>query len=128
MKGRDLLAVARRLGSGQNPTEPNRRTSINRSYYAAFGELSGHIQVRGYVRKPSGSPHDASWKFLKTGIVDGDVQRAAVRRAIADTGFQLKARRLKADYHLSAGISRTEPQDALGEAEAIIKALDSLKA
>jgi hypothetical protein len=59
---------------------------------------------------------------------DGDVQREARRRAIADTGFRLKERRQKADYQLDSRLTREEAKTALEESKRIVKELDRLAA
>jgi hypothetical protein len=126
MKGRDLVPIATALAKGRPPNEPAARSSVNRSYYAAFGEASDYVTGRGFVRHYGGGSHDQVWKYLELGITDGDPRRSAARQAIAAQGRLLKNRRQKADYQRSARLGNTEAADALREARRIIAALDAL--
>lgn len=128
MKGRDLIPVAAALSRGKPPLEPEARSAVSRAYYGAYGELSDHLRVRHYAPPPTRSRHDAAWRHLRNGIVDGDARRQAQRRAVADTGFQLKARRLKADYQLGSRLARDEAALAVAEARRIVTELDALDA
>lgn len=128
MKGRDLLAVVERLAQGRPPAEPFRRSAVSRAYYAAFSELSAHLRQRAYSRGATRNPHDHAWNHLKYNMPDGNLDREARRRAIADTGFSLKRRRQKADYQLDAFLARDEAKTALGEARRIVDELDLLTA
>jgi uncharacterized protein (UPF0332 family) len=128
MKGRELIPVAKRLASSASGSEPLGRSAVNRAYYAAFGEAEDYAGSRGFARKPGAGSHDRVWRHLESGIRDRDRGRRAARRAVAAQGLLLKDRRQKADYRRGSRISRTEPHDALREAERIIKALDGLTA
>jgi uncharacterized protein (UPF0332 family) len=128
MNGRELIPVAERLVKGHSPTQPNARSAVNRAYYAAFGEASEYLRVRHYSPNPKRSQHDAAWNHLQNGIVDGDAQRRAQRRAVADVGFRLKARRHKADYQLASRLADREASVAIKEAKRIINELQALDA
>lgn len=128
MKGRELIEVAHSLSIGKPPTQPRARSAVSRAYYAAFGELSDHLRVRGYATPPRKSPHDAAWNHLRNGLVDSDRERQALRQAVADTGFRLKARRQKADYQLNAQLAANEATLAVEEAKRIVNELAALAA
>jgi len=127
MKGRELLKVAKSLAKGQ-PSEPSARSSVNRSYYASYGELSAYLRDRQYSSPKSRGSHDAAWNFLRSKISDQDPRRRAERAAIADIGFLLKSRRQKADYQLASRLGKDEVEVALKEANRIISGLDGLDA
>jgi uncharacterized protein (UPF0332 family) len=128
MRGRELVPVAEGLIRGRPLVEAAARSAVSRAYYAAFSELSDYLRVRHHTPGPRRSPHDAAWQALRSGFVDGDVARQARRRAVADAGFRLKARRQKADYRLDARLARDEATDAVHEATRIIRELDALDA
>jgi hypothetical protein len=121
MKGRDFIAVAETLAG----TEARERTSVGRSYYAAFSEAGEYVTRNGYTRDGTAS-HDRMWNYLRDHVPDGDARRQAIRRAIADEGFRLKTRRQKADYALKSKLAVSEPAEALRGAKRIIKELDGL--
>jgi uncharacterized protein (UPF0332 family) len=127
MKGRELLPVAKKLGAGQAPKEPAARSAVNRAYYAAYTEVTEYVTHRGLPNSPSAYSHNRTWNYLKNGIADIDARRRAERRALADQGFLLKARRQKADYEPNAKLARDESKSAIAEAQTIIKRLDALK-
>jgi hypothetical protein len=127
VKGRELIPIAKKLGGGQSPKEPAARSAINRAYYAAYTEVTEYVIQRGLPSSPSAYSHDRTWNHLKSGIADNDAQRRAERRAIADQGFLLKARRQKADYRPKSKLARDESKRAVVEAQGIIKRLDALK-
>src|SRR3954447_9210159 len=112
IRARELLAVAQALKGN----EARGRSSVNSSYYAAFGEATAYLGRFGYSSSGR-SRHAAAWNFLKNGIVDSDRTRSATRRATADIGFRLKARRQKSDYVLHQTVSDRETREALKEAE-----------
>jgi uncharacterized protein (UPF0332 family) len=120
------VPIAATLAKGRPVTEPAARSSVNRSYYAAFGEASDYVVARGFVRRRGGGTHDQVWKYVESGVVDGDARRMAERRAIAAQGRLLKIKRHKADYQRGSKLAKTEPTDALNDARRIIQALDSL--
>jgi hypothetical protein len=128
MRARALIPVARALSKGRPPAEPSARSAISRAYYAAFGELMAYIEPRGYKGAGSRSPHDRAWRYLGTGIPDSDRRRQEERRALAEVGFRLKARRLKADYRLASTLSRNEAAIAVEEATRIRDGFDALDA
>jgi uncharacterized protein (UPF0332 family) len=128
MKGRELIPVAEKLSKGHPPTEPNARSAVSRAYYAAFSEVSDYLRVRHYAPNPKKSQHEGAWNHLRSGIVDSDVERQARRRATADVGFRLKARRHKADYQLASRLARDEAPSAVQEAKRIISELQKLDA
>ena len=128
MKGRELLPVAADLGKGKPPPEPKARSAVSRAYYAAYGEVADYLRVRHYAPPPKKNRHDAAWHHLRNGIADGDSTRQARRRAVADMGFRLKARRHKADYQLASHLARDEADVAVKEATRIVKELDALDA
>ena len=127
MKGRELIPIATSLAKGRPVPDPAARSSVNRSYYAAFGEASDYVLARGFVRRRGGGSHDQVWNYLESGIGDGDARRSAARRAIAGQGRLLKDRRRKADYERASRLALDESTDALSEATRIIGALDALK-
>src|SRR4051794_33216826 len=125
MQGRALLPVAQslaRAGAG----EPYARSSVNRSYYAAFGEASDYVQGRGFVPKAGSGSHVAVWNYLDSGVPDADARRRKERRALASQGFLLKDRREKADYRRHQAIGHDEPRVAEKEARNLITRLDRL--
>jgi hypothetical protein len=125
MQGRELLAVARSLrrpGAG----EPFARSSINRSYYAAFTEASDYVTAKGFVQCPGRGSHERVWSYLDTGVRDSDPARRMERRALASQGLKLKDGRHKADYRRHQAIGRREPQLAEKEARNLITRLDRL--
>jgi hypothetical protein len=125
MKGRALLPVAQslaRAGAG----EPYARSSVNRSYYAAFGEASDYVQGRGFVTGSGPGSHKQVWNYLDNGIPDGNAARQKERRALASQGLLLKDRREKADYRRHQAIGRDEPRLAEKEARNLIDRLDRL--
>jgi hypothetical protein len=128
LRGRELIPVARRLCQGRPATEARARSAVSRAYYAAFSELLEYLSARSLPPPRGRSPHDAAWHHLRSGIVDGDPDRAARRRAVADTGFLLKERRQKADYRLASRLARGEASGTVDAAERIIQELDRLAA
>lgn len=126
MRGRDLLPIAGAL-SKRGAAQPWARSSVNRSYYAAFSEAADYAAGRGYQRSGGAASHQKAWRFVGD-IVDGDLRRRAERIAIRDAGLALKLRRERADYRLNASLPRDEAQNAYREAAGIINAIDRMKA
>lgn len=120
------MKIAEELAKGKRVGEPAARSSVNRSYYAAFGEASDYVAARGFSRKRGAGSHNQVWNYVDTGIVDGNAHRAAQRRAIAAQGQLLKVRRHKADYQRGSKLGASEAPDALREARRIIDSLEAL--
>jgi hypothetical protein len=122
IQGRALLAVAREVN--RKATEPWKRSTINRAYYAAFGEAAEYARRNGYARG-GGSPHKSVWDFIER-VPDGDRRRRAERAAIRGHARWLQEEREKADYQLNGAVGRSAPDDAVRLAKRIIDALDAL--
>jgi hypothetical protein len=127
VKGRALIPIARLLAqaAGRTPNEPAARSSVNRAYYAAFGEASDYATRVGYSSSAGAGSHSKVWNYIGAHS-DGDAVRDATRRAVASQGLFLKARRHKADYQRTSRMGRTDHDDALKESARIIQTLDSL--
>jgi hypothetical protein len=98
IRGRALLPVARELN--RKSTEAWKRSTINRAYYAAFGEASTYARSNGYARG-GGSPHTSMWDFIER-VPDADTRRRAKRAAVRGHGRWLQEEREKADYRLES--------------------------
>jgi hypothetical protein len=107
--------------------EPFARSSVNRSYYAAFGEATDYVQARGLAPQDGKASHMRVWNYLDSGIRDSDANRRKERRALASPGLVLKERREKADYRRQQGTGRNEPRLAAKESRNLINRLDKLR-
>jgi hypothetical protein len=79
-------------------TEARLRSSINRSYYAAYGEAKAFASRHGYTWNGKGGSHVQVWNFLRAGKGAASLWETAAWKAIGDAGIALKATRTAADY------------------------------
>jgi hypothetical protein len=115
-----LLLVAARLLQGAAPEERERRSAINRAYYAAYGEAREYSIAHGLNMRVRGQSHDQVWQFLRRGAGYSQRWEEAVAKAIGDYGVELRTMRVQADYHLSSSPSEQDAQRAVRLADDII--------
>lgn len=123
---RDLHRIGRDQLS-PTPEEGNLRTSVNRAYYAAFGEAKVFAVAHGYAyQKGSGGSHDQVWQFLRRGVGVSAAWQVPVWRAIGDAGIALRGMRTNADYFLDRVPAESHANLALGQSQVIIAKLAGL--
>ena len=109
----DFLKTAELLRD--NDLEPHQRSSISRSYYAAFLHLLEHIKGGLQIRKTTiSSPHE----FVKKCLIN------CSNRSVMTIGHRLDSLRTKrtdADYRLDKPIRKNDVVDAIDEANLIIQ-------
>lgn len=121
-----FLKVSKSLLSIVVDEESRTRSSINRAYYAAFGEARMFSERKGLVTTRRRSVHEQVWQFLRRGGNAPSLWEAAARKAIGDQGIALRDLRNKADYDPAASVTVSDARGALQRAGAIIKRLDGL--
>lgn len=109
-----------------SPTEARLRSSINRSYYAAYGEARCFASRHGYTWNGKGGSHIQVWNYLKVGKGAASLWEKAVWKAIGEAGIALKATRTAADYEDAPPPTMQDAESALAQANAIIKRLAGL--
>ena len=116
MDSRDFLEVADRLSRGASAAEF--RTSIGRSYYAAFNVAADRLRSAGFPIGRGGAAH-GEIRYCLANAGDADIQEAATKLG------ELHSIRIRADYHLA----RTDveaPGIAVGVAAKAAKVIDSI--
>jgi len=87
----DFLGVAERLS--QTADEADRRTSVSRAYYAAFGAaLEWRQGCRYFGARRDGTDHERLWEEFRESDDDDE-------REVGELGYRLRRRRNLADYH-----------------------------
>lgn len=122
---RFLLRIAVTLLT-TNPEEAERRTAINRAYYAALGEAREFAISHGLVMNRRRPSHDQIWQFLRNGGSGIAVHRRAAMKAIGDDGVTLRAMRVQADYKLDQAPTEGEARQASQIADRIVRRLHGL--
>jgi uncharacterized protein (UPF0332 family) len=117
MTGRDFLPLATRLAGG--PTEAEWRTSVGRSYYAAFHEVRHLFANLGFTVPKGEQAHAYLWLRLSN---CGDTQVEQTGVDLSD----LRRRRNQADYDLQRKLLQTQAAALAVLAEQIIHTLDAL--
>lgn len=113
----DFLAVAEWLSAGR-PTEVDRRSTISRSYYAAYHAAAAFVRARGILTR--GHSHQRVW-----GALTGDAD--PVRADLGIRGGRLRLLRLEADYRNPyRGDLGEEARFALVESQAVVDAIARL--
>jgi len=115
MQGRDFLTAVQHLA--EHPDEPSLRSSISRSYYAAYLEARSFCEaVLGYTRTRSSAEHQDIPKLLDS--IDKDL--------VVKLRF-LRSRRNMADYDLDVSLATIAGNVPVAErfAAEIIAALDA---
>ena len=109
------------------PAEGNLRTSINRSYYAAYGEAKVFVVAHGYAfQRGAGGSHDQVWQFLRRGVGATAAWQVPVWRALGDAGIALRDMRTNADYFLDRIPAEAHANLALIQSQTIITRLAGL--
>jgi hypothetical protein len=124
-KWRMLLGLAVRLLAAV-PEERERRSAINRAYYAALGEAREYSVAHGLNMQRRRPSHDQVWQFLRSGAGYSQRWEQAAAKAIGDTGVELRALRVQADYFLAGSPSEADAKRAVALATLIIKRLSGL--
>jgi hypothetical protein len=107
--------------------EARYRSSINRSYYAAYGEAREFCLRHGWTFVAGrGGSHDQVWNFLRHGQKARTPGLRAAWKSIGDSGLYLKSQRVIADYHRSHQIGESLAQQIAVQAEQLIARLDKL--
>jgi hypothetical protein len=117
MTGHDFLPLAKRLATGA--TEVEWRTSVGRSYYAAFHVARQFFQDLRFRVPYADQAHRYLWLRLSN-CGDGSVELAGA--SLND----LRRHRNRADYELNRPFLQSLAQSQLIEAERIINTLDGL--
>src|SRR5262245_46078779 len=118
MTGRDFLAVADALVAAG--TEADWRSSISRSYYAAF-HTDREFMARLRFRVPAADQAHA-YLWLRLGNT-GDPTADRIGRMLRD----LRGRRNVADYDLNRARTRANAVDAAADARDVIAAIDAIR-
>jgi hypothetical protein len=118
-----LRLVAIRLLQGTNPEERERRSAINRAYYAAYGEAHEYAIAHGLNMHGRGQSHDQIWQFLRRGAGYSQTWEQAAAKAIGDYGIELRTLRVQADYNLPIAPSEYDARRAVRLADDIISRL-----
>jgi uncharacterized protein (UPF0332 family) len=117
MIGRDFLPLAKQLASGT--TEAEWRTSVSRSYYAAFHVTRELLAALGFVVPRDDKAHHHLYMRLN------NCGHISVKTA-AGKLFALRRRRNQADYDLSLSVNAKFASNEVPIAEVIIQTLDNL--
>lgn len=115
---KDLISFAETLAKGT--TEVEYRSAVSRAYYAAYHETvvwAASLPTVG-VSKPGSGMHKAHIDALTSPTVTGAT--ALRSRSLGYMLNALKARRTKADYHLTETVDIHEAANAVAEAETIM--------
>jgi hypothetical protein len=118
---RMLLLVAVRLLAPPAAEERERRSAINRAYYAAYGEAREFSVAHGLNMQSGGQSHDRVWQFLRRGAGYSQTWQRAAAKAIGDIGVELRALRVQADYFRTNSPSQADARRAVSLADLIIK-------
>lgn len=118
-----LLFVAVRLLGLPVVEERERRSAINRAYYAAYGEAREYSVTHGLNMQGGGQSHDRVWQFLRRGAGYSQTWERGVTKAIGDMGVELRALRVQADYFRANSPSETDAKKAVSLANLMIKRL-----
>lgn len=113
----DLLRIANHLL--KRNTEADWRSSISRSYYAAFHAACNFLRDLGFAVPQDDSAHHYAYSRL---FNCGTKQVAVLADKLAD----LRRQRNQADYECSATVRQGEATDALRNAQDILYVLDNL--
>ena len=118
-----LLLVAARLLDLPTAEERERRSAINRAYYAAYGEAREYAVAHGLNMQSGGQSHDRVWQFLRRGATYSQTWESAAAKAIGDMGVELCAMRVQADYFRTNSPSEADARRAVSLANLIVKRL-----
>jgi hypothetical protein len=118
-----LLLVAVRLLALPTAEERERRSAINRAYYAAYGEAHEFSMAHGLNMQSGGQSHDRVWQFLRRGAGYSQTWERAAAKAIGDMGVELRALRVQADYFRTNSPSETDARWAVSLANLIVRRL-----
>jgi uncharacterized protein (UPF0332 family) len=118
---RMLLTVAVRLLAPPAAEERERRSAINRAYYAAYGEAREYSLTHGLNVGSGGQSHDRVWQFLRRGAGYSQIWERAASKAIGDMGVELRTLRVQADYFRTGSPSEADARRAVSLANLIIK-------
>ncbi len=117
MSGRDFLAVAKDLLNF--PTEAAWRSSVSRSYYAAFHVARQLMEDLGFRVLRGETAHAYLWLRLSN-VGHAQVQDAGRRLNT------LRGQRNRSDYDVNASVSHPTAAGQVLLAESLIKTLDSV--
>jgi hypothetical protein len=107
-------------------TEARLRSSINRSYYAAYGEAKEFAVRHGYSWNGKAGSHIQVWNFLRKGKGSSPAWERAAWKAIGDSGLQLKAERTVADYNSAVPATIVIARQVLTQSHTLIKRINGL--
>lgn len=114
----ELLDFAREMLNGNNPPEIKIRTSISRSYYAAY-----HYAVRKYASKKNVTPRQVLDRghapFIRDLKKDTNPKLHRLGRQLEE----IKMDREKADYDLNSDITKTAGAKAIS---CVLRAKDTV--
>lgn len=102
------------------------RSSINRSYYAAYGEAKAFAIRHGFTWDKKGQSHVKVWNYIKQGKGATANWEKLAWKAIGDAGADLKLERTAADYHATPAVVSAMAISSLSQANTIIKRLQGL--
>jgi uncharacterized protein (UPF0332 family) len=122
---RFLLKVAERLVS-DNPEEQQRRSAVNRAYYAALGEAREFAVTKGLTMKSGAGSHQQIWNFLRQQAAPTSHESAAWK-SIGDLGLALTADRKLADYIAPAAINVDDARRVIMTAYQIVRKIHGLR-
>ncbi len=118
---RDLLSSAKREGDF--------RSCISRAYYSVYHTafaaihegVNRGLRLRAGIFSKKGIGHEVLIRYLKNAS-DVEVQEAG------DELYNLRAARVRADYHLWRSFDRTQAQEAIDDASGQCASIDGLTA
>ncbi|CAK0779402.1 putative HEPN domain-containing protein [Azospirillaceae bacterium] len=116
VKPQSFLEEARSLAEPESTNEIRHRTSINRSYYAAYHHLLETAKRSGF-KPPSFSAHAALIEWMMLESSDGRHKKAG------KTLREMKKLRVNADYALSSQITHIDTLECLKKASHLIEKL-----
>lgn len=118
---RDLLSSAKREGDF--------RSCISRAYYSVYHTacaairegVNQDLRIRAGITRKEGLEHRVLISYLKNAS-DGEVKEAG------DELYNLRAARVRADYHLWRSIDKTRAREAIDDASEQCVRIDGLTA
>ena len=119
----DYLELARELSNplfGDLLCEAKIRSSMSRSYYAAYWTARVYLEAGGFTITDKERPHELVWKEFKG--------KGKIKQGIFENGTRLKLDRVWADYERDCHCRVGDAERSLLFAECIIGGIRSLPA
>ena len=114
---RDSIVAAREL-----MTAGRIRSSVSRSYYAAYAALTGALIRRGvqFGRGGNNPPHEQLPRLILANLSQPEFRRRQLAAALR----RLREARVAADYMPAPEVDASQARDALRDASGICRALE----